>query len=105
MQEVLDKLATTRDSLDDIDDQTPVLIEWDKGAEEHWFEDYDEDGVMEGTVWMPTIKVTKDAWDSDYHLSVSIMLVSSTKAPLGSGLSRYGFSCIISPSNHAFSIY
>lgn len=60
MQQVLDKLATTRDTLDDIDEQATVSIEWDKGAEEHWFEDYDEDGVFEGTIWMPTIKVIKD---------------------------------------------
>ncbi|KAI8328510.1 glycoside hydrolase superfamily [Chlamydoabsidia padenii] len=55
MPQVLDKLSTTRDTLDD-DEGTPISIEWDEASEEHWFEDWDEDGIMEGVIWMPTIK-------------------------------------------------
>ncbi|SAM01246.1 hypothetical protein [Absidia glauca] len=92
MQQVLDKLATTRDSLDDIDDQAIVSIEWDKGAEEHWFEDYDEDGVMEGTIWMPTIKSLQRRLHlaEDYQVGLSLWEV-------GQGLDYFGpYSLLIS---------
>lgn len=55
MDQVIKKLDITRDTLDD--DDTDITIYWDKENEEHWFHEIDEDGVQQGTIWMPTVKV------------------------------------------------
>ncbi|CAO3598574.1 unnamed protein product [Absidia cylindrospora] len=59
MQQVLEKLTTSHDTLNDDDDEdsgSNIIINWDKESEEHHFEDLDEDGIMQGTIWMPSIK-------------------------------------------------
>lgn len=32
-------------------------LNWDKKSQEAWFIDIDEDGIRQGTVWMPTSRV------------------------------------------------
>jgi chitinase domain-containing protein 1 len=45
------------DDLDDEDDDAGEELNWDKESQEAWFVDIDEDGIRQGIVWMPTLRV------------------------------------------------
>lgn len=45
------------DDLDGEDDDEGGELNWDKESQEAWFVDIDEDGIRQGIVWLPTLKV------------------------------------------------
>lgn len=60
MKTVVEKLSVPRqDELymegDPVDENEE--LNWDGDSQEAWFVDYDEDGIKQGVVWMPTIRV------------------------------------------------
>lgn len=44
------------DDVQDEDNSTEVL-NWDSASQEAWFVDIDEEGIRQGTVWLPTLRV------------------------------------------------
>lgn len=64
MKTVVEKLTyqpKEYDELLDLDEQEigeDEELNWDKESQEAWFIDIDEDGIRQGTVWMPTYRVT-----------------------------------------------
>lgn len=44
------------DDVPDGDSSTEVL-NWDSASQEAWFVDFDEEGIRQGTVWLPTLRV------------------------------------------------
>lgn len=47
-----DELLMTGDEVDENEE-----LNWDKENQEAWFVDYDEDGVRQGVIWLPTLRV------------------------------------------------
>ncbi|KAL9544084.1 hypothetical protein MBANPS3_007799 [Mucor bainieri] len=47
------------DDVPDEDSSTEVLI-WDAPSQEAWFVDIDEEGIRQGTVWLPTLRSIKN---------------------------------------------
>jgi len=44
------------DDVQDEDNSTEVL-NWDSASQEAWFVDIDEEGIRQGTIWLPTLRV------------------------------------------------
>lgn len=43
---------------DNVEDNTSSeVLNWDSVSQEAWFVDVDEEGIRQGTVWMPTLRV------------------------------------------------
>lgn len=63
MRTVVEKLInqpkTIYDELLDDNEKEEIADElnWDKKSQEAWFIDIDEEGIRQGTVWMPTYRV------------------------------------------------
>jgi chitinase domain-containing protein 1 len=66
MKTVIEKLndqpKTIYDELLDATENEEVADElnWDKENQEAWFIDIDEDGIRQGTIWMPTYRVSNN---------------------------------------------
>ena len=65
MKTVIEKLADQPVEVDDelfdeteSDDSTEEL-NWDKDSQEAWIVDIDEDGTRQGTIWVPTLRVSE----------------------------------------------
>ena len=63
MKTVVEKLSNQPKTIYDelMDNETEAVAEelnWDKPSQEAWFIDIDEDGTRQGTVWLPTFRVS-----------------------------------------------
>jgi spore germination protein YaaH len=75
------------DDLDDENDDEGEELNWDTESQEAWFVDIDEDGIRQGTVWMPTLRVTIFTLIVQSMLAlISIIVVHKESYSLSRGL-------------------
>lgn len=68
MKTVIEKLADQPKQMllddelfeDNVEDNTSSeVLNWDSVSQEAWFVDVDEEGIRQGTIWMPTLRVRR----------------------------------------------
>ncbi|EIE76212.1 hypothetical protein RO3G_00916 [Rhizopus delemar RA 99-880] len=64
-----DELLMTGDEVDENEE-----LNWDKENQEAWFVDYDEDGVRQGVIWLPTLRSIRNRLRlaEDYGVGVAL---------------------------------
>ncbi|KAG1162358.1 hypothetical protein G6F37_002236 [Rhizopus arrhizus] len=64
-----DELLMTGDEVDENEE-----LNWDKENQEAWFVDYDEDGIRQGVIWLPTLRSIRNRLRlaEDYGVGVAL---------------------------------
>ncbi|KAI9475553.1 MAG: glycoside hydrolase superfamily [Benjaminiella poitrasii] len=74
MKTVLEKLVEQQELDDLVNEGNQEELNWDKESQEAWFVEKDEDGIKQGTIWLPTLRSIRNRlrMAEDYGVGVSL---------------------------------